>query len=147
MTDFTFNPMKTVREWEWMAARANPLWTPKSTGIVVKDGNLEIAAMAVMDNWTETSVQVHMAIDRPIVLRRGFLQEIARYVFTIAGRDILLGTVPGDNAKAIRLNKHIGLDIVHSIKGGFKPGVDYHLMELRRENCRWLPETERSKNG
>ena len=47
-------------------------------------------------------------------------------------------TIPSDNAKSLKLSSHIGLDVVHTIKDGFNKGVDYILMEMRKENCKWL---------
>jgi len=141
--DIVFAAMKNSDEWNWMFKRAEPILTVKSKGIVVRDMSTDlndIVAMAVFDNWTETSVQMHMAIDKVMVLRHGFLEEIAKYVYTQAKRDIILACVPSDNTKALRLNKKIGMTAVHTIKEGFKKGVDYVLLELRKEDCRWLHE-------
>lgn len=126
-------------DWKWIFDRASPLLTPTTTGIVAYDEDTgDIKGMAAFDNWTETSVQAHLAIDSPMVLRHGLIQEMAEYVFNTAGREIILSTVPASNKKSVKIVTHIGMSMVHSIKDGFKLGVDYLLFELRKEDCRWL---------
>jgi len=51
---------------------------------------------------------------------------------------MMLATIPSDNAKSLKLSSHIGLDVVHTIKDGFNKGVNYLIMEMRKENCKLL---------
>lgn len=123
--------------WNWSAKRANPIWCADTTGFYVRGKDGEIAACVIFDSWSHNSVNIHMSIDNPMVLRHGLLDEIARFVYTEAGRGVIIGLVPGDNAKALKLNKHIGLKEVHRIRDGYKVGVDMVIMELRKEDCRY----------
>lgn len=128
-------------DWNWIKTRANPILTEGTTGIIAVDTEVnEIVAMAAFDNWTENSVQMHMAIDRPTILRHGFLEEIGNYVYNTCEKGIILATVPANNPKAVKLDTHIGMDVVYRVKDGFKKGVDYLLLELRKENCRWIKQ-------
>ena len=68
-------------------------------------------------------------------MREGIHSAAASYVFTQAGRLKMLGYVPADNEKALKLNKHLGFTELVRIEDGYKLGVDYVLMELKRENC------------
>tara|TARA_R110000772_G_scaffold33324_10_gene81222 strand:+ start:2222 stop:2674 length:453 start_codon:yes stop_codon:yes gene_type:complete len=136
--DINYRAISSEDDWKWLYDRAKPVLTPNTTGIVCFDRvKMQIVAMCAFDNWTETSVQMHMAIDNPMILRHGLLEEISQYVYRDAGRDIILATVPADNEKALKLNTHIGMSVVHTIKDGFKRGVDYHLLELRKADCKW----------
>jgi len=95
----------------------------------------ELLAAVVCEDWTITSVQCHILICNRAALRAGFINEVANYVFTTGGRLSMYGMVPADNDKALRLNKHIGFTEVVRLKDAYDIGIDYVLMELRRENC------------
>jgi hypothetical protein len=136
-----FRAGTTAEDWAWIKQRADPIWTEGTKGLVAEDLDTgEIVAMAALDNWTGNSVQIHWAIDNPLVLRHGFIEEIFYYLFTTCDKKILLATIPSNNVKSLKLSTHIGLDTVHTIKDGFEEGVDYILMEMRKENCKWLKE-------
>jgi hypothetical protein len=108
-------------------------------GIIAVDTDTNApVAVCIMDNWTHTAVQVHFAVMRPMVLRHGFLEEIAYYVYDFCGRDLMIGLVPASNEKALKLDKHIGFEEVYRVKDGYDVDVDYVILELRKENCRWL---------
>ena len=136
--------MNLVEDWPFMIdGGAEPVVCSDTQGIVCElDG--EVAAMVVMDSWSHNSVQVHMTIKNPMALRHGLLEEVSAHVHLVAGRGILIGLVPGDNEKALKLNKHLGYTEVHRIKDGFSVSVDTVIMELRAENNRWL---QRWKDG
>lgn len=139
--DIRFKGLETQTEWQWVHSRCSPKYMEDTRGIVAYDAeDMDIKAVCVFDSWTENSVQMHMAIDNPFVLRHGLLEEVAEYVYNQSGRDIILAVVPDTNKKALKLDTHIGMTLVHTVKDGYKRGVDYHLLELRRENCRWFKE-------
>ena len=134
-----YRNIQSEDDWNWISKRADPTLTENTKGIVAVDTKVDrIVAMAVFDNWTDNSVNVHLAIDKPLVLRHGFLEECFNYIFNTCNKGIIMATIPGDNAKSLKLSSHIGLDVVHTIKDGFNKGVDYILMEMRKENCKWL---------
>ena len=60
------------------------LKTPPGIVAVNKATGEQVAA-CVMDNWTNNSVQCHYIIDTPIVLRHGFLECVANYIFVEKG--------------------------------------------------------------
>lgn len=94
----------------------------------------ETLAIFVAQEWTGTAAQVHQVILNPMVLRHGFYQEISDYMFSRAGRKLLLATVPSDNRKALSLNRKLGFTEVARIKDGFDMGRDMVIMQLRRED-------------
>lgn len=137
----TFRALKP-EDWFWVHSRCAPKRVQDTKGIIAeRDG--EIIAACVMDSWTWTSVQVHMAIDQPTVLRHGFLEEIAEYVFDTCDKKVMIGLVPGHIEAALKLNKHIGFTEIFRIEDGFNEGIPYVVMQLRKEHCRWL----RNKDG
>lgn len=111
-------------------------------GIVAVDDEGKLLAAGVADTFSHTTCQVHMVIKNPMVLRHGWLEEIFNYVFVTCNRLAIVGMVPGDNDKALKLNKHVGYEEVYRIKEGFNVGVDYVIMEMRREQCRWIPQLQ-----
>ena len=106
--------------------------------IAIEKDSGELLAAGVADTFSYTGCQVHMLIKNPLILRHKWLEAVFGYIFETCNRHVIVGLVPGDNKKAIKLNKHVGYKEVYRIKGGFNVGVDYVIMEMRREDCRWI---------
>lgn len=136
--DVRFRGLQTEEDWRWVNSRTNAIWTATTTGIVAFDAEtFQVAAMCVFDSWTANSVQMHMAIDKPMVLRHGLLEEVSEYVYVTSKRNIILAPVPADNKKALKLNSHIGMTTICVIKDGYEVGTDINILELRKEDCKW----------
>lgn len=135
---YRFAVLDIARDWGWVKSHVGCHLTEDSTGIIAVDRDGNYAAACVMDNWTGNSVNVHFAILNPFVIKYGFFNEIAEMVFVHARRGIMIGLVPASNEKALKLDLHIGFTELFRIKDGYDHGVDYIVMELRRENCRWI---------
>lgn len=133
----TFKPLRTQEEWDAFNEHLPILHVEDSGGILaLRDG--ELVGGCVTDNWTETSVQCHFYIKDWTVLRHDFLETCFEYMFNTCNRRIIYGLVPGDNAKAIKFNSHMGFTEKCRFEGAFKDGVDYVIMELKKENCKHL---------
>ena len=135
-----FKPMTEKHEWDWVWERAHPLACKDTQGIVAVNDKGSIQAVAVFDSWTPDACSVHYAIDNPIVIRRGFLNEIARHLFITCGRVRIFGLVPSNNEKALKLDLHIGFKEVARVPHGYSQGVDYIVVCMEKRDCRWLPE-------
>lgn len=110
--------------------------TTDTTGIVAYDSvSRETVAVFIAQNWTPTSVQVHQAILNTMVLRHGWFEEIAKYIFTQAGRLKMYGMVPSNRLKALSLNKKCGFVEKVRLEDAADVGVDFIVMELKREDC------------
>lgn len=48
--------------------------------------------------------------------------------------------VPANNTKALSVDKKIGFKEVTRLKDAFKQGVDYVLLEMRKEDCKYFNE-------
>ena len=105
-------------------------------GIVAYDKDTaETLAICVGSDWTKTSFFVHQVIFHTMVLRHGWLEECFDYAFSRAGRIKMFAAVPSNNAKALRLNSKMGFKQVAVLKDAHEVGVDYVIMELKREDC------------
>lgn len=110
--------------------------TESTTGIVAYcPDTAETLAVFMAENWTQTSVSVHQVILKTMVLRHGWLEEIASFVFTAAGKKKMYGMVPANNPKAISINKKIGFKPVARLEQAVDENTDYIIMELKREDC------------
>ena len=130
-------------DWGWVKEQTNVLRVEDTTGIVGIDlEKNETVAACVMDSWTDNSCLAHLMITTPMVFRHDFLQECADYFFNVAKLKYVFGLVPGDNHKALKLNKRLGFKEKSRLKDAWADGVDYVLLELTKETCTMLPKTD-----
>lgn len=128
-------------DWGWFKQRVPLLRVEDTKGITAIDLDAnKTVAMVILDNWTQNGVQCHIAIDDPMVLRHGFLEECMDYVFNVCGKKKAWGLIPADNEKALKLNKHMGFVEVVRLKDGYADGVDSVIMEMTRETSKYIPE-------
>ena len=132
-----FVALTTTEQWTWIDKRCGPIRDEHTTGIVAYDEHGQIAAMFVCDTFSCDSCGVHLAIDNPCVIRRGFLNECLNYIFNTRGRSRAFGTVPADNAKALRFNTRIGFREVARVPDGYATGTDMVIMRMDADNNRW----------
>ena len=118
-----------------------------TTGVVaIDDDTGEVYGGVVCEDWTETMCSCHIALVNGYkALKMGLHEELANYVFTQAGRLKVIGLGPADNAKALKLDRHLGFTELFRIEDGYKHGVDYVVMELKRENCPYWAENKLAK--
>jgi hypothetical protein len=114
-----------------------------SQGIVGYDGKGDIKCGAIFDSWTVDACSAHFAITNPFVIRAGFLHECFRHLFIESGRERVFGLVPSTNAKALKLDKHLGFTEVARIPDAIADGVDYIVIRLDKRDCRWISEEYR----
>lgn len=127
-------------EWNWMRERTSLLRVEDTRGIVAyEDNDGSILAACVADSFGVDNCNVHICIGNPLVIRRGFLNEIARWLFIDCGRTRILGLVPSNNERARRFDEHIGFTEIARVPNAVADGVDYIVMEMHRDTCRWLP--------
>ena len=129
-------------EWSWLVDRAAPKQMQDTQGIVAYDERGLILAVCAMDSWSHDNCSVHFAIDKPMVIRRGFLNECFRYVFIDRGLKRVFGLIPSDNDRAHKLDLHIGFREVARVPNGCYEGVDYIVVCIEKDECRWLDAPE-----
>jgi hypothetical protein len=129
----------TPGERQWFSEHVGIPLTDMARGIAAVRDDGAIRAMCVFDMWTRNAAYGHLAVIEPIAVRQ-LMRWAFRWFFLETGKGVLLGSVRASNAKALRLNKHLGFREAHRVKDGTKEGEDMILMEMRREECKWLKE-------
>lgn len=128
-----------IAHFEWLVERTGCAPTDDFRAIEAVDSTGRIRGMVGFDLWTKNSCQAHMATDTPMAWRH-LARAAAEYVFGRAGMGMVLGMVSGRNEMSLRTAKRLGFREAHVIREGCASGVDLVLLELRREDCRWLDE-------
>jgi len=130
----TDNPGDPPVIWEWMTKQTQIPWRSDLRTIAVIRDDGEIAAAVAFGSWTAESCFIHVAFDTPHSLTKGLLKATFQYPFESIGVKAIYGLTPKDLGKAIRFNKKIGFKQIAET-------VDCVLLEMRREDCRYLKET------
>lgn len=134
-----FKPLTEQAEWVWFKERTSVIQCEDSIGIVAVNES-GIQAVCVADSFTLDACCVHFAIDNPMAIRRGFFNEVARHLFHGCNRERIFGLVPANNAKALKLDKHMGFEEVARIPDGYKTGVDTVVLRMEKSTSRWLAD-------
>jgi len=109
---------------------------------IIAETKHRLHAFCIMDSWTKTSVQAHLHIENPMVIRHGFLHEIAQYIFVTAERQCIIGLVPEDFDWAVKFNRKIGFKELCTIPDAYDFDIGYVVMHMDRESgARWLEES------
>lgn len=131
-----FRFMDGTRDWGWINNHVGILRCEDTGGLVAVNADTgETIAACVWDNITANSVQCHLVIENALAVRHGFINNIADLIFNGWQKKAIYGLVPANNAKAIKMNKHIGFTIKTRLEDAYAEGVDYLVMELKKENC------------
>lgn len=120
--------------WDWMTKQTQIPWSSDLRTIAAIRNDGEIAAAVAFGSWTPEACFIHVAFDTPHSLGRGLLKAAFEYPFKSIGVKAIYGLTPKDFDKAIRFNKKIGFKQIAET-------VDCVLLEMRREDCRYLKET------
>jgi len=120
----------------WLCERIGYMPTPwmRCIGSITPEN--KILGVVGFDAWNGASCEMHVAGEGNWVTR-DLLYATFDYAFNVAKLKVVIGMVPSTNKKAIRFDKHVGFEEVARIKNG-TPDGDLVIMQLRRENCRYL---------
>lgn len=122
----------------WLEGRTGCVLSRNARAVEAVDGEGRVLGMVAFDGWTQNAAQAHMAVVAPLVWR-SLLPESLGYVFGQAGRGLLLGVIPEDNARSVRMVRRVGFRLAHRVRDGWAVGVDLLCFELRPKWCRrWL---------
>jgi len=121
--------------WEYLMDRIGLPWSTDATALGrVRDGRL--IGVVGFNNFTGTSCYMHMA-GEPGWMNRDFLREAFRYPFQTLDLTMVFGVVPSGNIRALGIDRKLGFVELLYIPGAHPDG-GIHLLQLKRENCRWL---------
>lgn len=129
----------SANNWGWIHEKIQPHWVEDTTGLVMTDESKPVAA-CVMDSWTDNGCTLHIVIENPMVLRRGFLEEIFWYVFEERGLKMVWGFTPGDKKAALNFNDRVGMKEMFVMEDAQADGVDLVVTRMLRSECRWIGE-------
>lgn len=132
----------TTSELAWIVERTSCALTPGARGLAAVDAQGRIVGMVVFDGWTESAAVMHVAFDKPIACR-SLLFASFDYLFNQCGRELALGILPSHNEKALAFDKKVGFREAYRVRDGWAAGDDLVLIELRKNDCRWLRRGER----
>ena len=127
----------------WLAVRAQLTIGPEFRAIEAIDDAGRILAAVGYDGWAPNSVSMHVALEHPAALRH-ILRPAFRIPFVEFNKGVVFGTVLATNEKALRLDLHVGFREVARLKDAWAPGVDVLILEMRREDCRWIGQGRRN---
>jgi len=128
-------------DWGWVNQQISLTRVEDTCGIMAinSDTNETIGAV-IFDNWMDNSVHAHFAITHPMLLRHGFMECISHYIFIEKGCKFMYAWVASDNTKSLKLVKHIGFTEKTRLPDAYADGVDFILMEGKRENCTFIDQ-------
>lgn len=125
-------------DWGWVKQRLPLKQVEDTCGIMAIDTEMNTTVGAcIMDTWTHTAVQVHLMMDSSMLIRHGFFEEIADFVYNHAERDLMIGLVPSDLDDAIALNKHVGFEEVCRIPNAVNFDTDMVVLTMTRDQCKF----------
>ncbi len=129
----------TADHYPWICERARLVITPGFQALEAVRETGEIVGMVAYDGYRPNSVCMHVALDHPSAARHLIIPAF-RAAFVDLGRGIVYGQVLSNNPRALDLDLHLGFREVARLKDAWEPGIDIHVLEMRREECRWLTE-------
>ena len=116
-----------------------------TAGMVAYDlDTQETLAIFIAQEFTPTSCMIHQLILKPMVLRPKYklLWNVGEWLFGKANLLKIYGLVPEHNWKARQMNEKMGFREICILEEAYNHGVDYILMEMRRDECAYWQEQE-----
>lgn len=109
---------------------------------IERDG--ELSAVAVFDGFTDATCEMHIASDGSARwMTKEFLVAVFSYPFIQCGFESVTIGVVTEKEAVIEFDKHVGFVPVGVRHKAMPGGLDVLVMEMLRENCRWIPKEYR----
>lgn len=138
-----FRAFNGPKDWAWVREHVMIKRVEDTSGVVAYDlDKKEMVAAFICEKWTLGSVIGHYVVVNPRVLMCGFIEECADFIFNVCGRVSVISHTPGNNTRALRLNRRMGGTVKARLKDAFAPGVDMVITEFRAENFKYLPKKD-----
>jgi len=110
---------------------------PSNLQCIGQEVDGEIIAVIGYSNFLPKACEIHVGSICGNWATKDLLWAAFDYPFNKLEVKVILGQVCGDNKEAIRLNRHLGFEIVAEIPDAHQFG-DLVIMAMKREQCRWL---------
>lgn len=98
----------------------------------------ELVAGVIIESYTGRNANIHVAGIGKHWLNRNYLAVVFDFCFNRLGLQRLTGLVEAGNTAALRFDTHLGFKHEHTMPDGGRHG-DLHILCMRREDCRYLP--------
>jgi L-amino acid N-acyltransferase YncA len=99
--------------------------------------NNEIRAVVVYCGFFGKSCMIHVGSKGDHWATKSFLRAVFNYPFNKLKLKVIIGTVAGNNEKALKLDRHLGFKDVAFIPDAHDDG-DLVILEMRPHFCKWL---------
>jgi RimJ/RimL family protein N-acetyltransferase len=121
----------------WLISRLGTQQSKDFFAIEAIDNTGRIHGMVGYDGWAPNSVVMTIALESKMALKP-LMYEMFDIAFNRFNKGVALVMIRGENRRSIKLCYHVGFSLVARIRDGVAVGEDYVIMEMRKENCRWL---------
>lgn len=121
----------------WFTERTGYLMPSDFTAIEAVDGAGRILGMVGFDHWMPNSAHIHLAMDSAAAVLP-LLRKAFEHPFQRARVGVLVAVIAASNPKMLRLAERLGFRETGRIRDGWAVGSDSIVLDMRREECRWL---------
>jgi hypothetical protein len=123
---------------KWVSEAVDCNYSENDIGIALeKDGELKIGVF--YQDYTGSSIMMTARCDDPKYATRSFYHHIFAYPFLQLGCKVAYVIVNEHNARARKVDEHLGFVKEHILKDYFSDG-DAIIYSMRKENCRFIGE-------
>jgi hypothetical protein len=130
---------------ERIADASGVTFNPAVDQCIARVRNGELLGGVILNGYTKASINTHMAGFIDNFASREFIQSVFHYCFEQLKVRKVFGQVPSSNTKALQIDLKLGFLPVHRVKDVFEDG-DLLVLEMTREDCRWLRKGFRPRN-
>lgn len=127
-----------------IAKAVGAIYDPKYDHCVSRRNEKGLLGGCIYQNYTGSSIQVHVAGFDTRWVSHDLLWAMSAYPFLQLNCRIAIAQVPETNTRSLAFNHKFGFKEVARIPDAFLDGAAVVLI-LRREECRWLNLTPRSR--
>jgi hypothetical protein len=121
----------------WIMSRLDSVFSPDRAVTIANFDGDQVLGGFVLENYTGASMLVHMAGSGPGWCSRELLAVTFDYAFNQVGVTCLLAPVSSGNAAAMSQDLRGGFRVAARVPDIYPDG-DLVLLQMRREDCRWL---------
>jgi hypothetical protein len=123
---------------DWVMGRIEGVFNEKTDHVVAMHRDGKTVGGVVFTGYLGSSLMMHSAGSKDNWVTRDFLWMIFHYAFAQLNCRKAMGLVKSTNHVALRVNKHLGWTVAAVIDDVYPDGSDLVIMEMTRDQCRYL---------
>ncbi len=123
-------------DWGWVQSKVPMKRVEDTHGIMAidSDKNKTVGA-AIFDNVMANSAQLTLIMDTSLLIKHGFLDEIADYAFNNLQLEYLYAIVAENNERSLRICRRWGWVEQMTMPDAYAKGVDMIVFQLHRDDA------------